>query len=62
MKQRVITVLLEYVPSKESVIVRAAWDGDGQTLEPLDEGNTQNYVTVFEGIDMKHHVGFSGLQ
>ncbi len=56
-----ITVLVEYVPSQKRVMVRAAWNGDGEYLEPLERDNRQNYVSVFAGVDMKHHVGFSSI-
>ncbi len=57
-----ITVLIEYVPAQQRVMVRAAWTTDGSHyLEPLSPENQQNYVKVFAGVDMKYNVGFRNL-
>lgn len=55
----IITVLIEYSPKQKRVIVRGAWSGTPTTLEPFDPDNQQNYVKVFDGVDMKYHAGFS---
>lgn len=57
-----ITVLIEYVPSQKRVMVRAAWRDGKEYLEPLEPDNKQNYVSVFDGVDMKYHTGFQGLE
>lgn len=55
------TVVIEYSPSQKRVVVRGVWPDDAPVLKPLEEGNQQNYVKCFEGIDHKAHVGFTGL-
>ena len=59
MKQ--ITVLLEFAQEENRVMVRAAWSGKSERLEPLAPGNQQNYVVVFDGVPMKSPVGFTGV-
>lgn len=54
-----ITVLIEYSLKQKRVIVRGAWRGTPTMLEPLEPDNQQNYVKVFDGVDMKYNVGFS---
>lgn len=61
---RILTVLIEYSPSTTRVIVRGVWlKGRGPSdTAPLEPGNRQNFVDVFEGIDMKvRGTGFTGL-
>lgn len=55
----IITVLIEYSNMQGRVIVRSAWSGKPEYLEPLEPGNQQNYVKVFDGVDMKYGVGFN---
>lgn len=56
---QVITVLLEYNPEQKRVFVRRAGSRPLGRLEPLAADNMQNYVQVFDGVDMKWHVGFT---
>ena len=59
---RILTVLVEYSEEQKRVMVRGVWPkADVKHLPKLLAGNEQNYVDVFEGADMKWHVGFSGL-
>jgi hypothetical protein len=58
---RVIKVVVEYSPEQRRVIVRGAWPEGAVLPEPLAPSHTQNVVSVFEGVDMKWHVGFAGL-
>lgn len=60
---RVLTVLIEYSPTQQRIMVRGAWEqGKGPAnIAPLAPENTQNFVKVFEGVDMKSNVGFAGL-
>jgi len=59
---QVITVLLEYNPEQERVFVRRASKLPRKPLEPLAAGNVQNYVKVFDGVDMKWHAGFTFMK
>jgi hypothetical protein len=57
-----MVVLIEWRPSKKRVTVRGCWPRDDfKPLPVLEPGNTQHDVQVFEGVDMKSHVGFEGL-
>ena len=59
---RILTVLLEYSEERRRVIVRGAWPKAEMKMRPkLLPGNFQNYVDVFEGVDMTWHIGFAGL-
>lgn len=59
---RILTVLIEYSEKRKRVTVRGVWPKDtAKQLPKLLPGNYQNYVDVFEGVDMKWHVGFAGL-
>lgn len=62
MEPRILTVLLEYSPTQQRVMVRGVWpEGEQAYRKPLEAENQQNYVRVFEGVDMKANVGFAGL-
>ncbi len=61
MEPKVKTVVIEYRKKLKKVVVRGVWDGIAPKIEPLEGGNVQNYVRVYEGVDMKYHVGFEGL-
>lgn len=57
-------VLIEFSSQLHQVLVRGCFSlekFDPQKYPPLEEGNPQNFVRVFEGVDMKFHVGFSGF-
>ena len=59
---RILTVLVEYSEERKRVTVRGVWpQADARQLPKLLPGNEQNYVDLFEGVDMKWHVGFAGL-
>lgn len=59
---RIMTVLIEYSEEKKRVVVRGVWPkGSLEQLPKLLPENQQNYVDVFEGIDMKWHCGFVDL-
>jgi hypothetical protein len=58
---RVLKVVVEYSPEQHRVIVRGAWPENAPTPAPLAPSHVQNVIRVFEGIDMKWNVGFSGL-
>jgi hypothetical protein len=59
---RILTVLVEYSEERKRVTVRGVWPkADAKQLPKLLPSNEQNYVDVFEGVDMKWHVGFTGL-
>jgi len=58
----VITVVIEFDPKKEHVNVRGAFKDPYVQLKPINEGNVQNYVQCFVDVDMKKHVGFSGVK
>ena len=60
MLPQVLTVLLEYSPRQQRVIVRQV-AAEYKPLPVLEDGNVQNAVKVFLGVDMKFNVGFSGL-
>ena len=60
MSPQVLTVLLEYSPRQQRVIVRQV-AAEYKPLPVLEDGNVQNAVKVFLGVDMKFNVGFSGL-
>lgn len=60
---RILTVVIEYVPEQKRVIVRGVWvKGEVSAVEKLTPDSTQNYVDVFEGVDMRWNVGFGGLE
>ncbi len=62
MATRIMIVLIEWRPSLKRVTVRGCWPKDEyKTMPLLEDDNQQNAVQVFEGIDMKSHVGFDGL-
>ena len=59
---QIMRVLIEWRPSKKRVTVRGCWpDADYRRLPLLEPDNIQHDVQVFEGVDMKNHVGFEGL-
>jgi hypothetical protein len=58
---RVLIVVLEYSPAQQRVMVRGVWPDGAKLPAPLASENTQNTVRVFEGVNMKAHVGFAGL-
>ena len=59
---RILTVLIEYSEERRRVIVRGVWPKAKMKMRPkLVPGNFQNYVDVFEGVDMTWHIGFAGL-
>ena len=56
-------VVLEYIPSQDRVLVRGVWrDKDYKPVPLLIDDDIQNVIRVFENVDMKFHVGFSGLR
>lgn len=62
MTPRIMIVLIEWRPSKKRVTVRGCWPRDNfKPVAVLETGNLQHAVQVFEGTDMKSHVGFEGL-
>lgn len=61
-KPKIMVVVVEWRPSLKRVTVRGCWPAEGFKPVPvLEDGNIQNNVQVFEGVDMKSHVGFEGL-
>lgn len=58
---RTMVVLIEWRPKLGRVTVRGVWPEDEWDFRKhpiLEDGNLQNAVRVFEGVDMKSHVGF----
>ena len=58
--ENIIYVLIEYSVEYNSVSVRATSRKREKltTMKPLEDGNIQNIVSLFEDIDHKKHVGF----
>jgi hypothetical protein len=62
---RIMIVVIEYRVEKKSVCVRGCWPRESfksGIATPLEAGNPQNNVQVFEGVDMRECVGFVGLE
>lgn len=58
---RILIVVLEYSPTQQRVMVRGVWEDGRRLPEPLEPGNVQNCIRVFENVTMGSPTGMTGL-